>query len=49
MDEVLKRVNRAFSDRLYRRNIERSRRHNWLDIDVEDAFKKIIAFLETMK
>lgn len=32
MNVVLKRVNRTFSDRLYRRNIERVRRLNWLEI-----------------
>ncbi|MBQ7264841.1 MAG: nucleotidyl transferase AbiEii/AbiGii toxin family protein [Firmicutes bacterium] len=46
--EVLKRINRTFSDRMYRRNIERSGRLNWLNIEVNDAFEKIISFLESM-
>ena len=48
MNAVLARVNRTFSDRLYRQQIQRSSRHNWLGIKVEDAFAKIIAFLETI-
>lgn len=49
MDDILRRVNRTFSDRLYRRNIERSRRYNWLGVRVSDAFKKITDFLESLK
>ena len=48
MKAVLARVNRTFSDRLYRQQIERSSRHNWLGIKVTDAFAKIIAFLEAL-
>ena len=48
MKAVLERVNRTFSDRLYRQNIERSRRLNWLGIKVSDAFVKIISFLEEL-
>lgn len=45
---VLNRVNRTFSDKLYRQNIERSSRLNWLGIKVDDAFNKITSFLETL-
>ena len=48
MQAVLRRVNRTFSDRLYRQNIERSRRMNWLGIKVADAFAKITGFLENL-
>ena len=48
MKAVLGRVNRTFSDRLYRQNIERSRRLNWLGIKVTDAFAKITSFLEKL-
>lgn len=48
MKAVLGRVNRTFSDRLYRQNIERSRRLNWLGIKVTDAFEKITSFLEKL-
>ncbi|MDD7319250.1 MAG: nucleotidyl transferase AbiEii/AbiGii toxin family protein [Prevotellaceae bacterium] len=48
MVAVLKRVNRTFSDRLYRRNINRSNRYNWLGIKSTDAFDKITGFLETL-
>lgn len=47
MKAVLKRVRRTFSDRLYKQNIERSKRANWLEISIPDAFNKIIHFLET--
>ncbi len=49
MNEILNRVNRTFSDRLYWRNIERSRRNNWLNVRVSDAFKAITDFLESIK
>lgn len=45
MKAVVRRVNRAFSDRQYRQRITRSRRANWLGIQVTDAFEKITAFL----
>lgn len=48
MTAVLRRVNRTFSDRLYRQRVIRSRRANWLGIQVTDAFGKIKDFLETM-
>ncbi len=48
MKAVVRRVNRAFSDRQYRQRITRSRRANWLGIQVTDAFEKIIAFLGTL-
>ena len=48
MQAILRRVNRTFSDRLYRQNIMRSRRSNWLGIQLTDAFDKITSFLETL-
>ena len=48
MTAVMKRMNRTFSDKLYRQNIGRSARLNWLGIKVDDAFQKITAFLETL-
>lgn len=48
MNAVMRRVNRTFSDKLYRQNIGRSTRINWLGIKVEDALKKVIGFLETL-
>ena len=48
MKSVLRRVNRTFSDRLYRQNITRSRRANWLNIKPTEAFEKITAFLESL-
>lgn len=48
MAAVMGRVNRTFSDKLYRRNIERSTRLNWLGIDVDDAFRRVAMFLEKL-
>ena len=48
MMAVLERIKRTFTDRLYNRNIKRSIRANWLDINISDAFNKIIKFLETL-
>ncbi len=48
MEAILNRVNRAFSDRLYRQNIERAVKANWLDIEVSAAFEEIISFLKTI-
>lgn len=48
MKTVVKRVNRTFSDRLYRQNINRARTTSWLDMKPSDAFVKIIGFLETL-
>lgn len=48
MAAILKRIERTFSDKLYRKNIERSVRLNWLGIKVDEAFSKITSFLETL-
>jgi len=48
MAAVIKRLSRTISDRLYRQNIERSKRQNWLDISPVDAFDKITEFLENL-
>jgi len=48
MSAVIERVGRTFSDKLYRQNIERSARLNWLGIKVYEAFTKIFTFLETL-
>lgn len=45
---IRRRVERTFSDKLYRQNIERSVRFNWLGIKVDEAFSKITSFLETL-
>lgn len=49
MNGVISRVNRTFSDRLYRRNIERAGRTNWNGIKVPDALKKIADFLGSLQ
>lgn len=48
MAAILKRIERTFSDKLYRKNIERSVRLNWLGIKVDEDFSKITSFLETL-
>ncbi len=48
MEAIVNRVNRAFSDRLYRQNIERAGKANWLDTEVPAAFEAIVSFLKTI-
>ena len=45
---ILQRINKTFSNRLYRRNIERARNANWLEIDVPKAFEQIESFLTSL-
>lgn len=47
MDGIMRRVNRTFSDRLYKRNIERAGNANWLEIGVPETFEKIETFLSS--
>lgn len=50
MDDILRRMRRTFSDRRYRSSILSSRKKpDWLDIGVDEAFKKILDYLETLK
>ena len=46
MTEIIRRVDITFNNRLYRRNIERAARANWLDVSVNEAFTGIRRFLE---
>lgn len=46
MNGILRRVNITFGNRLYRRNISRDTKANWLEIPVEKAFEQITAFLK---
>ena len=48
IDQSAWNVNTTFENRLYKRNILRSSKANWLDVPVEDAFKTIAEFLETL-
>ena len=43
-DDILKRLNMTFSNRLYRRNIKRTEKANWLNIDPYAAFERITSF-----
>ena len=45
---VIRRVERTFTDRLYSRNIERSKRANWLSIEPSEAFSTILGFLRSL-
>ena len=47
MKAVLRRVNRTFNNRLYRQNISRAGKANWLGLSASEAFDKIVGFLET--
>lgn len=44
-DAVVRRVEITFNNRIYRRNIEKASRANWLDVSIDDAFTKICQFL----
>ena len=48
MSDVINRVNRTFSNRLYRRNIERAGSANWIGIEIPAVFEKIKAFLNSL-
>jgi predicted nucleotidyltransferase component of viral defense system len=48
LDDVLRRVKRTFSDRLYISNIDRSRRANWMNVSVREAFDRIRSFLNSL-
>ena len=48
MSDVINRVNRTFSNRLYRRNIERAGSANWIGIEIPVVFEKIKAFLNSL-
>ncbi len=47
-DDILKRLNMTFSNRLYRRNIKRTEKANWLNIDPYDAFERITSFFSDL-
>ena len=48
MDDIRKRVLLTFSNRRFKTNVERSGDRNWLQINVEVAFKMIQNFLFTI-
>ena len=45
LEDIRRRVNRTFSNRMYRDNIARSSRSNWLGIEPSEAFQIIREFL----
>ncbi len=49
MDDIRKRMETTFSNRQFRRNIERSYDKNWLQIDIEAAFGSILEFIGTIE
>ena len=46
MQSICKRVSLTFSNRQFKRNLERCGDRNWLQIDVEVALTRIQEFLE---
>jgi predicted nucleotidyltransferase component of viral defense system len=46
MNDIIRRVDLTFSNRLYRRNIARDSKANWLGIPFEKAFQQIRDFLK---
>ena len=47
MADIIRRIDITFNNRLYRRNIERATRANWLDVSVNEAFSRIRSFLNS--
>lgn len=45
--DVVKRIERTFSNKQYIKNVERSKKTNWLDISTAEAFEKILRFLKS--
>jgi len=48
MDAVRTRISKTFTNRMYKRNAERSGKSNWVGININEAFKKIEDFLRTL-
>lgn len=48
MDEVINRITRTFQNKRYQKNIASSNK-NWLNIDANIAFNKIIRFLKSVQ
>ena len=48
MRDVITRINLTFHNRLYKRNITRSGKANWLGIDIDSAFERILSYLEDL-
>ena len=48
MDAIRARVQRTFSDRVYRQRLERSRSSNWMEISISEALEQIISFLQSI-
>ena len=48
MNDIIRRIDITFANRLYRRNIMRDAKANWLDIPIEEAFERIRRFLRNI-
>lgn len=48
MDAIRKRVQATFSNSSYRRQIERSRKTNWMGLPVTDAMTTVMEYLKTL-
>lgn len=44
-EEIKKRAERIFTNSIYKKQVERSRK-NWLDMSVEDVLKKDLQFIQ---
>ena len=48
MSGIIRRVELTFRNRLYRQNMRRATKANWLDLPMEDAFAKLLEFFKTI-
>ena len=49
MNAIIKRVEKVFNDKGFRRSVENSGRDNWLRIKASVAFDRILKLLNEMK
>lgn len=46
--DIVSRLKRTFSNRTYRRNVERSSSANWLDMSYDDVTEKLITYISNL-
>lgn len=48
IDAILTRAEQTFQNRTYRNRIQKATRANWMEITIDQAYDKLITFLETL-
>lgn len=46
--DILKRIQSTLNNKQFKKNITKSSKSNWLNIDIEEAFNKIITYLKSL-